>query len=126
MRELAVYEKKLSRALNCPKPLRSRLLSRTRRTVQDFLAGKPDAAWDEVEDFLGNPQELAQVMLEHEDQEKLERYRKRKRILKWAAAGLAAVMFAATVFWAANYYISQKAPMNVVIETTLTIHETED
>ena len=117
MRELAVYEKKLSRALNCPNPLRSRLLSRTRRTVQDFLAGKPDAAWDEVEDFLGNPQELAQVMLECEDQEKLERYRKRKL---WLKRGLIAVVIAALLGCSIFFYCTR---LNVTVRETLVIEE---
>lgn len=123
MNELAVYEKNLTRALNCPKAMRRSLLDRTRGMVQDFLAGKPDAEWDEVADFLGDPRELAQTMLETADQEMLAHYRKRKRLLKRAAVGLAAVAFAIAVFLAANYYISQKAPINVVIHETLVIEE---
>lgn len=51
MKELARYEKHLIRALDCPPDLRKRLVNSTRAMAQDFLAGKPDADWGEVEAF---------------------------------------------------------------------------
>ncbi len=120
MNELAVYEKELIRALNCPKPLRRRLLSRTRQMAQDFQAGKPDASWDEVADFLGSPQEVAQTMLESENQEMLARYRKRKL---WLKRGLIAAIIAALLGTAIFLYCTR---LTVIVESTLTIYENED
>ncbi len=120
MNELAVYEKNLTQALNCPKTMRRRLLDRTRGMVQDFLAGKPDAGWDEVADFLGDPQELAQTMLETADQEMLERYRKRKL---WLKRGLVAAVIAALLGSSIYFYSTR---LNVTVERTMVIYETED
>ena len=42
MRNFYQYQKALSRALNCPAPLRRRLLDHVYQTVQDFQAENPD------------------------------------------------------------------------------------
>ena len=122
MSELALYEKRLSRALDCPKPLRRRLLGRTRRMAQDFVAGKPDAQWDEVEEFLGNPRELAQTMLETEDQWKLERYRNRKMYLKRGLLALLIVAFLVSFAGMVYFYTHR---LNIEITETLTIYSEE-
>lgn len=82
MSELARYEKELVRALDCPKPMRARFLKRLRDAAEEFRAENPDAPWDQVEEFLGDPKELAETMLERADHDALERYRRRKRNLK--------------------------------------------
>ena len=79
MNELNNYIKELSAALNCPSSLKHRLLLQTRRMAEDFREGKPDASWEEVRDYLGNPEELAQTMLECENQDALKCYQKRKK-----------------------------------------------
>lgn len=125
MVEMQQYEKRLSQALDCPKPLRRRLLERTRQMAEDFTAGKPDAAWDEVEEFLGDPQELAQTMLEHENQEKLTQYRKRKLYFRRSVIG---ILIATLILVSCGliYEHQKKIPVNVIVESTLTVYETED
>ena len=120
MKELALYEKRLTQALCCPPALRKRLLTNTREMAQDFLAGKPDATWEDMEKFLGDPQELAQTMLEAENQEALARYRKRKLWLKRGFIGaIIAVLLGSSIF----FYCTR---MNIVITETLVIYETEE
>lgn len=126
MKELALYEKRLAQALCCPPALRKRLLTNTREIAQDFLAGKPDATWDEIEEFLGDPQELAKIMLETEDQGALARYRMRRRNIRWGATGLAMVLFVTAIFFSVVIYMTRKIPVNVTIEETLVIYETEE
>ena len=126
MKELALYEKRLTQALCCPPALRKRLLTNTREMAQDFLSGKPDATWEDMEEFLGDPQELAQTMLEAEDQEALARYRKRRRNIRWGATGLAMVLFVTAVFFSAAIYVTKKAPLNITEEEVLIIYETEE
>ena len=125
MKELALYEKRLTQALCCPPALRKRLLSNTREIAQDFLAGKPDATWDEIEEFLGDPQELAQTMLEAEDQEALARYRRRKLYFKRAIIGALVVALVAVSCGLIYVDRTRRHPNHVVIEETLIIYETE-
>lgn len=84
MNDLNEYFKELSVALDCPKGLRQRLLLQTRRMAEDFCAGKPDASWEDVRNYLGDPTELAQTMMECENQDVLGRYRKKKKLRKRA------------------------------------------
>lgn len=79
MNELNNYIKELSATLNCPRTLKHRLLFQTRRMAEDFREGKPGASWEEVRDYLGNPEELARTMLECENQDALKQYQKRKK-----------------------------------------------
>lgn len=124
MKELARYEKHLIRALDCPPDLRKRLVNSTRAMAQDFLAGKPDADWSEVEAFLGDPRELACTMLESEDQEALVRYRARRSLLKRCAVGALAVAFLVTLVTMIYIYRERSNPV-FVTETTI-IHGTEE
>lgn len=75
MSGFAVYRRELSAALDCPDELRRELLGRMERMAEDFRAGKPETSWDDVRDFLGEPQESARMMLENANQDKLARYR---------------------------------------------------
>lgn len=121
MKELARYEKHLIRALDCPPDLRKRLVNSTRAMAQDFLAGKPDADWSEVEAFLGDPRELACTMLESEDQDALARYRARRSLLKRCAVGALAVAFLVAV--ATLIYVDRTRMNPVIVTETLTIYE---
>lgn len=126
MKEIALYEKRLAQALCCPPALRKRLLTNTREIAQDFLAGKPDATWDEIEEFLGDPQELAQTMLEAENQEMLVRYRKRRLLLKRGTATLLVVL-CITLAGLLTYILNMRAKAPPVVATeTFIIYETEE
>lgn len=124
MKELALYEKRLAQVLCCPPALRKRLLTNTREMAQDFLAGKPDATWEDVEEFLGDPQELAQTMLEAENQEMLVRYRMKKRYMKGCAVGT--LVAALLITMAAFVYVYHERTNPVTITETVIIYETEE
>ena len=126
MKELVLYEKRLAQALCCPPVLRKQLLTNTREIAQDFLAGKPDATWEDMEEFLGNPQELAQTMLEAEDQEALARYRKRRLLLKRGTVALL-VVICITLVGLLTYILHMRATAPPVVATeTFIIYETEN
>ena len=68
---LAEYERDLIRALSgenimvCPPQIQQRLLERTRKVVKNYQNENPDATWDSIEGFLGDPHELAQIFCEN-------------------------------------------------------------
>ena len=74
------YFRALERCLDCPGKDREQLLAQARRMADDFLQGKPDATPDEVAGFLGEPEELAQCLLEELDPELLERRKRRRKL----------------------------------------------
>lgn len=123
MSELARYEKELVRALDCPKPMRARFLKRLRSAAGEFRAENPDAPWGQVEEFLGDPAELAETMLERADHDALERYRRRKHWLKRAAVVILAAAFVLSLGAAIYINETRKIPVNITVTDTLIIGE---
>ncbi len=121
-KQLKEYYKQIEKALDCPKDMRESFLRETKKMAEDFLAEKPDATFDEVKNFIGEPRELAITFEKSSDRELIEAYRKRKQFIKRALIALAAVIFIAVVafsIYAANIR------MNAVItrEDTIIIYE---
>lgn len=81
MQEVENYLRELNRHLDCPKRIRKPFLDKTRQMAEDFVQGKPDATAQDIIDYLGEPQELAQGFLETLEPEMLKRYRNRKKFL---------------------------------------------
>ena len=125
MSQYELYERRLVQALSgnanaaCPSNIRHRLLERTRKMARDYQNGNPEAPWEEVEQFLGDPRELAQVMLEGEDQEVLKRYTHRKRLRQRIVLGVMAVLLAVSFCLLA--YAQSGWRQVITVEETLTV-----
>lgn len=111
------YFQNVERLLDCPKPFRRHFLSHTRRMAEDFVQGNPEATTQELEEFLGEPQELAQGFLETLDPEVLERYHKRKKLLRRGLVALLVAALIAVTAWGIQLYRSPK--VLEVVETTV-------
>lgn len=81
-KQLKEYYKQIEKALDCPKDMRESFLRETKKKAEDFLAEKPDAIFDEVKNFIGEPRELAITFEKSADMELIEAYRKRKLFIK--------------------------------------------
>ena len=114
MRNFYQYQKALSRALNCPAPLRRRLLDHVYQTVQDFQAENPDTGWPEAEAYLGNPEDLALVMLECEDQKKLAQYRRKTHLWKRIVSVLLAIGLAVFLICGIYIYFVKSQPLEIM------------
>jgi uncharacterized membrane protein len=76
------YYKVLKKKLDCPKQSKIRFLGQTQRLVEDFVEGKPDARFEDVYGFLGDPAALAETFLSTLDPEEISRYRRYRHIQK--------------------------------------------
>lgn len=121
-KQLKEYYKQIEKALDCPKDMRESFLRETKKMAEDFLAEKPDATFDEVKNFIGEPRELAITFEKSADMELIEAYRKRKQFIKRALIALFVLIFIAVV--AVTIYVANYR-MNVVItrEDTIIIYE---
>ena len=121
-KQLKEYYKQIEKALDCPKDTRESFLRETKKMAEDFLAEKPDATFDEVKNFIGEPRELAITFEKSADMELIEAYRKRKLFIKRALIALFVLIFIAVV--AVTIYVANYR-MNVVItrEDTIIIYE---
>lgn len=84
--QLTEYFRALQQHLKCPRHHQRRFLTEARAMVDDFRHGNPDAATQDILDFLGDPKELAQTYLETLDPAVLNRYRNWNR---WIRRGCA-------------------------------------
>ncbi len=92
--ELSGYLRRVERALACPPDSRRALMDRVRRDAGQFLADRPEATAEEAAAYLGDPEELAQGLLETLDPEELRRYRHKGVLLR---RGLVLLLIAALV-----------------------------
>lgn len=100
---MAPYFRGLERRLDCPAARRRALLEDVRREARQFAQEKPDATPEEVAGYLGDPQELAQGLLENLNQEELARYRRRRKLLRRGVVALLAVALIGISVW--SYYL---------------------
>ena len=123
--DMSDYFHRLERLLDCPKAVCQPFLDQTRRMAKDFIQGNPNATANEVAEFLGNPQELAQGFLETLDPDILERYRKKKNIFRWCCVAALVIVLAFVSIY--TIYI-KKTPVHMEITDTLIIQSesTED
>jgi len=116
--DMSSYFHRLERLLDCPKAACQPFLDQTRRMATDFIQGNPNATTNEVAEFLGDPQELAQGFLETRDPDILERYRKWKSRFRWCCA---AALVIALVFVSIYAIYFKKTPVQMEITDTLII-----
>ncbi len=80
--ELSGYLRRVERALDCPPGQRRALMERVQRDLERFLDEQPEATAEEAAAYLGDPEELAQGLLETLDPKELERYRRKGVLLR--------------------------------------------
>lgn len=117
---MSAYFRDLKRCLDCPKDIRSHFLTKTRQTAEDFLRSRPDTVQQDLEDYLGEPQELAQGFLETLDPDLLERYRKRKKFLLRGCIAVVIIALIGAVTWSIFLW---SRPMNVEVKGVITVYE---
>lgn len=118
--ELSPYFQRVRGRLSCSKKYQNEQMQKIFRAAEEYAQENPNATLEEVEEHLGNPEEVAQELMESIDPEVLERDRKRKRLGVLVAIGiLAAALIAVSI--GAAYYARITAPFEII--ETLTIYE---
>lgn len=108
MEAVSSYVQTLERQMDCPKGIRRPFLKRTRQAAEQFLQDRPEATRQELADYLGEPQELAQGFLETLDPDVLERYRKRKKFLLRGCIVALVGILAIVVSWGIHLKLEPK------------------
>lgn len=118
--DMSSYFHSLEHFLDCPKTARRPFLDRTRQMVSDFIQNKPDATFQEVADFLGDPKELARGFLDTLDPDMLEHYHRRKKLLHWGCVAVLAVALVAVTVWGIRLWREPVSTLEVT--ETIIIH----
>lgn len=86
--ELTPYFQRVRNRLSCSKKYQNEQMQKIFRAAEEYAQENPNATLEEVEEYLGNPEEVAQELMESIDPEVLERDRKRKRLGVMVAIGI--------------------------------------
>lgn len=62
---LTDYYEEVRRYLTCPEEVKDDLIYDVNRKVMDLNADRPDLDYDDVVDFLGEPENLAQSLMDN-------------------------------------------------------------
>lgn len=92
------YYEEVRRYLTCPEEVKDDLIYDVNRKVMDLNADRPDLDYDDVVDFLGDPEDLAQSLLDNIEEEAILAYQahqKRSRLLR--KVGIVAVIVALSI-----------------------------
>ena len=95
---LTDYYEEVRRYLTCPEEVKDDLIYDVNRKVMDLNADRPDLDYDDVVDFLGDPEDLAQSHLDNIEEEAILAYQahqKRSRLLR--KVGIVAVIVALSI-----------------------------
>lgn len=95
---LTDYYEEVRRYLTCPEEVKDDLIYDVNRKVMDLNADRPDLDSDDVVDFLGDPEDLAQSLLDNIEEEAILAYQahqKRSRLLR--KVGIVAVIVALSI-----------------------------
>ena len=74
--DLKTYYDEVRRYLDCPKREQNRLLSRVNRQVIELQANNPNLDYDGIINFLGEPQDLAHLLMQDVNPDALNTYKK--------------------------------------------------
>lgn len=110
---LTDYYEEVRRYLTCPEEVKDDLIYDVNRKVMDLNADRPDLDYDDVVDFLGDPEDLAQSLLANIEEETILAYQmhqKRSRFLH--KVGIGAVIVALSI--SLLCLITLKADVHVV------------
>lgn len=118
--EMEPYFQRVKTRLRCPEKRRGTLLERVHRAAEEFAAENPEATPEEMEQYLGDPAEVAQELMETLDPAELERYQRRKKLGALLCIG---VLTVALVFAGAWIVRLLRQPFQIEATETLVIYE---
>lgn len=90
------------------------------RAAEEYAQENPDATPEEVEMYLGDPAEVAQVLMESIDPAEIERYQKRKKLGVMLVIGALAVALGVMTV---RFVHLRSQPAHVEVIETLVIHD---
>lgn len=112
--QMEQYCKQLRALLFCPPDDAKHCIADVRRTVERLRQEEPEITVDEVMEFLGQPEDVAQMFLETLDPVRVKQYHKRKKLFARLLVGLLAAALLAALY--AAYYFMVNPRMVYTVE----------
>ncbi len=102
---LEQYCQQLNALLPCPPEDAKRCIADVRQSAKRLREEQPEITADEIRDFLGEPQDVAQMFLDTLDPVRVERYRRRKKRFIRLMIGVLTVALCGALY-AAYYFLT--------------------
>lgn len=118
--EMASYFQHVRGRLSCSRRYQDEQMQKIFRAAEDYAQENPDATPEEVEMYLGDPAEVAQVLMESIDPAEIERYQKRKKLGVMLVIGALAVALGVMTV---RFVHLRSQPAHVEVIETLVIHD---
>ena len=109
------YWKEVEQHLTCSRSARKKFYRQTLEAANRFLDEQPDLTFDQVEEYLGSPQELAQNYLDTLSPEETAKFQKNKKLIIAALA----VVFLLTATIAAVLFLERGQLPTVYVDTVV-------
>lgn len=118
------YEE-VRRYLTCPEEVKDDLIYDVNRKVMDLNADRPDLDYNGILEFLGDPEDLANSLMEQMSDEVIQKYeKKKKRIRTGMIACAVAVVIGLSTF--ALYTTSVHSGIHISERNTIIFSEEEN
>lgn len=79
---LTDYYEEVRRYLTCPEEVKDDLIYDVNRKVMDLNADRPDLDYDGILEFLGDPEALANSLMEQMSDEVIQKFEKKKKRIR--------------------------------------------
>ena len=79
---LTDYFEEVRRYLTCPEEVKDDLIYDVNRKVMDLNADRPDLDYDGILEFLGDPEDLANSLMEQMSDEVIQKFEKKKKRIR--------------------------------------------
>lgn len=104
--DLTTYYNRVRRHLDCPKDEQNRLLLGVNKQVIELQADAPNLDYDGIVEFLGEPESLANSLMDDIDPEVILSYQKRKHRLQEAPSSYRSYSFCCCFNRCLVYFLS--------------------
>lgn len=118
--EMASYFQHVRGRLSGSRRYQDEQMQKIFRAAEEYAQENPDATPEEVEMYLGDPAEVAQVLMESIDPAEIERYQKRKKLGVMLVIGALAVALGVMTV---RFVHLRSQPRTVEVTETLVIHD---
>lgn len=99
------YCQRVRASLRCPARDAKRCITDVQRTAERLRQEEPKISPEEIEEFLGEPEEVARMFQDTLDSARVERYRHRKKLLFGVLTGVLLAAFLGALYLV--YYVRE-------------------
>lgn len=108
---LTDYYEEVRRYLTCPEEVKDDLIYDVNRKVMDLNADRPDLDYNGILEFLGDPEDLANSLMEQMSDEVIQKFEKKKKHIRTGIIACAVAVVAGSLIFSICTSFLQSVPV---------------